>query len=77
MGQVTLQLDDDVLALMDEAVKLSGVSPGRWLSDLIRKQAAQQWPADILAMAGSLPDFPLREDWSSEQTPDIDRIGIE
>ncbi len=77
MAQVTLYLDDDVQSLMDEAVKASGLSRSRWVSELIRRQVRQQWPADILAMAGSFPDFPLREDWAAAQPPDIERVSLE
>lgn len=77
MAQVTLYLDDDVQFMMDEAVKASGLSRSRWVAELIRKQVCQQWPADILAMAGSCPDFPLREDWATTQPPDIERVSLE
>ena len=77
MAQVTLYLDDDVQALMDEGARASGLSPSGWVAQLIRRQVHPQWPADILALAGNAPDFPLMEDGARSQPPDVTRIGLE
>lgn len=59
MSQITLYLDDATQALVDEAAKASGLSKSRWVAEAIRRYAAQEWPADCLALAGRFADFPL------------------
>lgn len=59
MSQITLYLDDATQALVDEAAQASGLSKSRWVAEAIRRYAAQEWPADCLALAGRFADFPL------------------
>ncbi len=74
MSQITLYLDPAVQALVDQAAQANGISKSRWVSELIRKYAANEWPSDCLALAGSFPDFPLRE---VEPTGvDVTRLGF-
>lgn len=44
MAQITLDLDDDTLALVEQAAKAQGLSPSHWVADIIRKHAAHEWP---------------------------------
>ncbi len=62
MSQVTLYLDDETQALVEQAAKANGLSKSRWVADIIRKHAALEWPRNCLALAGRFADFPLRED---------------
>jgi predicted transcriptional regulator len=75
MSQITLYLDDATQALVDQAAQANGVSKSRWVSDIIRKYAAHEWPQDCLDLAGRFADFPLRED-SPAQTADLPRLGF-
>ncbi|SAI27275.1 Uncharacterised protein [Bordetella ansorpii] len=75
MSQITLYLDDATQALVDEAAQASGMSKSRWVAELIRKYASQEWPADCLALAGAFADFPLRED-VPELPADVPRAGF-
>ena len=61
MAQITLDLDDDTLAWVEQAAKAHGLSKSRWVADVIRKHADDEWPQDCLALAGRFADFPLRE----------------
>lgn len=61
MAQITLDLDDDTLAWVEQAAKAQGLPVSRWVADVIRKHAADEWPQDCLALAGSFADFPLRD----------------
>lgn len=76
MGQITLYLDDATQALVDQAAKANGVSRSRWVADILRTYAAQDWPKDCLALAGRFPDFPLRDDRDSNQPADTDRVSF-
>lgn len=74
MAQITLDLDDDTLAWVEQAAKAQGLSVSRWVADVIRKHAADEWPQDCLALAGRFADFPLREagDANGENTMAVD-----
>lgn len=76
MSQITLYLDDATQALVDQAAQANGVSKSRWVADIIRKHAAQEWSADCLALAGRFPDFPLHEDASAAPPADVPRLGF-
>jgi hypothetical protein len=75
MSQVTLYLDEETHALMEQAAKASGTSKSRWVAELIRAQVRRQWPQDFLRAAGSIPDFPLREADPAFDAADVPRIG--
>ena len=75
MSQISLYLDEDTQVLVDQAAQANGVSKSRWVSDIIRKYAAHEWPQDCLDLAGRFNDFPLRND-SSVQTADLPRLGF-
>ena len=76
MSQITLYLDDATQALVDQAAKAHGLSKSRWVTDIIRKYAAHEWPQDCLALAGRFADFPLREENLAAQPEDVPRLGF-
>lgn len=76
MSQITLYLDDATQALVEQAAQANGISKSRWVSEIIRKYAAHEWPQDCLALAGRFPDFPLREENSALQPADLPRLGF-
>ena len=76
MSQITLYLDDATQALVEQAALANGVSKSRWVADLIRKHAGQEWPRECLDMAGRFPDFPLREEPVAAGVADVARVGF-
>lgn len=76
MSQITLYLDDATQALVDQAAKAHGLSKSRWVTDIIRKYAAHEWPQDCLALAGRFSDFPLCDDSSAKLPDDAPRISF-
>jgi hypothetical protein len=76
MSQITLYLDDATQALVDQAALANGVSKSRWVADIIRKYAAQEWPQDCLSLAGRFADFPLRQEGGAVQPADVPRLGF-
>lgn len=77
MSQITLYLDEQTQAVVEQAAQANGVSKSRWVADIIRKYASYDWPKDCIALAGSFPDFPLRESDSTKLLPpDAPRIGF-
>ncbi|HEX7387186.1 MAG TPA: CopG family transcriptional regulator [Castellaniella sp.] len=61
MAQITLYLEESVQTLVEHAAKAQGVSKSRWVAELIRQHAGDQWPKSCLDLAGQFPDFPLCE----------------
>lgn len=76
MSQITLYLDDATQTMVEQAARASGMSKSRWVAELIRRFAAQQWPQDCLKLAGRFTDFPLREQGVFTATPDVPRLGF-
>lgn len=74
MSQITLYLDDATQALVEQAALANGVSKSRWVVDIIRKYAADDWPQDCLELAGKFEDFPLLEDNAASLPADVPRI---
>ena len=76
MSQITLYLDDATQALVEQAARANGLSKSRWVSEIIRKYAAHEWPQDCLVLAGRFADFPLRDENSAPQPVDVPRVGF-
>ncbi|NRF69040.1 CopG family transcriptional regulator [Aquincola sp. S2] len=76
MAQVTLYLDEEVDSLMRRSAEAAGVSNSRWVAELIRRHAHAEWPADVIALAGRFPDFPLAEDVRTASGQDMPRAGF-
>lgn len=76
MAQITLYLDDATQELVDRAAQASGLSKSRWIAEVIRRQAAEEWPQACLAAAGRFPDFPLREESPASTSVDVARLDF-
>jgi hypothetical protein len=58
MAQITIYLDEQVLELVNVAVRSANVSKSQWIADAVRARARREWPATARALAGAWPDFP-------------------
>ena len=77
MSQITLYLDEATQALVDRAAVAHGMSKSRWVAEIIRKNAAHEWPKECLDMAGRFADFPLQTEANvSGKTADIPRLSF-
>jgi len=76
MAQITLYLDEATQALVEQAAQANGMSKSRWVAEIIRKFAAQEWPRDCLELAGRFPDFPLPEEDPTSLPADVPRLGF-
>ena len=74
MPEITVILDEETDRLARAAAAAAGVSYSRWVADLIR--ARSLWPAHVIAMAGSAPDFPLREEIDETSGHDVPRVKL-
>lgn len=76
MAQITLYIDDDTQARLREAASRRAVSQSQFVADLIRRATADQWPEEVLALAGSLRGFPSAEDLRRDAGVDADRVPL-
>jgi hypothetical protein len=70
MGQITIYLDNDTVALVKASVKASGVSQSQWITEAIRQRVRREWPASVRALAGAWPNFPTAEEIRTRQAPE-------
>ena len=73
MAQISLYIDDATQARLRDAAALRKVSQSQFVADLIRKATASEWPPEVLALAGALPDFPLADELRAGLAPDAER----
>ena len=73
MAQITIYLDDQVLALVKAATKTSGISQSQWIAEAVRRRVRTEWPGAVLALAGAWPDFPTAEEIRKNQGSDASR----
>lgn len=73
MPQVTIYLEDEVLALVKAATKSTDISQSEWIAEAVRLRAKREWPALVLALAGAWPDFPTAEEIKESQGTDVSR----
>jgi hypothetical protein len=73
MAQITIYLDDEVLALVKTATKTGGISQSQWIAEAVRRRVRTEWPAAVLAMAGAWPDFPTAQEIRESQGADTSR----
>jgi hypothetical protein len=73
MAQVTIYLDDEVLAIVKAATKNSGMSQSQWIAEAVRLRVKKEWPDSVIAMAGAWPDFPTAKEIRESQGPDSPR----
>jgi hypothetical protein len=73
MAQITIYLEDEVLALVKAATKNGGVSQSKWIAEAVRLRAKKEWPEDVLAAAGTWTDFPTAEEIRKRQSADVSR----
>jgi hypothetical protein len=62
VARVTLYLDEATAERMKQAARASGLSPSRWLAELVREKTSRQRPDAVRELAGAWGDFPEAED---------------
>jgi plasmid stability protein len=58
MAQITLYVDDALQARLKVAAAERQQSQSQFVADLVRQALGDHWPGSVLALAGSVPDFP-------------------
>jgi hypothetical protein len=58
MTEITVILNDELETKAKAAAAALGLSLDQWITETIREKTADRWPPEVLALAGSWPDFP-------------------
>ena len=73
MPQVTIYLDDQTAALVESAVKKSGLSKSRWIAEAVKEKSGSEWPQAVRNLAGAWKDFPTAEEIRQMDGIDVPR----
>ncbi|HXU29435.1 MAG TPA: CopG family transcriptional regulator [Thermoanaerobaculia bacterium] len=65
MTILTLDLDPETEAKLEQVAKESGVTTSFWVAELIRERTSSAWPEEVRRLFGS---------WSDEDFPSIEEI---
>ena len=76
MGQVTIYLDDETEAKLNNAVNKSGISKSKWIAERIKENALSVWPESVKELAGSWRDFPSVEEIRADMGNDVEREPV-
>lgn len=72
-ARLTLDFDDETATRMTAAARRDGVSRSRWVAELIRREATEPWPQEVIALAGAWADLPTTEDMRRRVGEDVAR----
>ena len=61
MAQLALYIDEQLAKRLDKAVKASGKSKSKWVTEAIEKELKDHWPEGFFDLAGS---------WEDDEGPD-------
>ncbi len=73
MAQITLYIDDATQTSLRDAAARKQVSQSQFVAELIRHATRTTWPDEVLALAGSLPDFPAANELRAGMGSDAER----
>jgi hypothetical protein len=76
MGQVTIYLDSETEKKLNNAVKKTGISKSKWISESIQEKTATTWPETVKEIAGAWGDLPSSEKIRTEMGEDVEREPI-
>ena len=62
MPQLNLYVDETTHDRIRRAAKAAGMSLSRWVATVVTEKTADQWPDDVLALAGTWKDLPSLEE---------------
>lgn len=73
MPQLNLYVDEPTHARIKRAAKAAGMSLSKWVSIVVTEKTANQWPAEVLALAGAWKDFPSLDEIRTGEGQDAPR----
>ena len=76
MAQVTIYLDSDTEHRTRAAAKAHNMSLSRWIAQLLKDRANDEWPVSVRQLAGAWKDFPTAEELRRDAGQDAARETI-
>ena len=76
MGQVTIYLDKETEKKLKNAVKKTGISKSKWISERIKEKIETTWPETVKEIAGIWGDLPTAEKIRAGMGEDSEREPI-
>jgi hypothetical protein len=73
MAQITLYIDEATQTRLREVAARKRISQSQFVAELIRSATDDHWPDEVLALSGSVPDFPTAAALREGETPDTPR----
>ena len=73
MPQLNLYVDESTHARIRRAAKAAGMSLSKWVAGVVTEKTANQWPPEVLALAGTWKDFPSLDEIRAGAQPDAPR----
>jgi hypothetical protein len=70
---LTLELDHHLATRLKEAAQNAGLPPAEWITRLIERNTAPEWPASVKALVGAWRDEPWPSDLRSISSQDAQR----
>ncbi len=61
MPQLKLYVDKSTPIRIRRAAKAAGLSLSKWVATVATEKTANQWPGEVLALAGAWKDYPSIE----------------
>jgi hypothetical protein len=77
MAQITIYLPDEIENRARRAAKTARTSVSRWIADRLKDDLCDQWPKEVLAAAGAVPDFPSLKEIRGEYGKDARRENLD
>jgi hypothetical protein len=74
MAQITLYLEDALQARLKASAERHQMSQSQFVAKLIRQAVDDQWPPEVLALAGSMADFPNADELRASNGTDVPRL---
>jgi hypothetical protein len=74
MAQITLYIDDATQARLRAAATSRQVSQSQFVAELVRRATDATWPDEVLALAGSVKDFPKVDALRAGMSADAARV---
>ena len=76
MPQLNLYVDKSTHTRIKRAAKAAGMSLSKWVATVVTENTAAQWPAEVLALAGTWKDFPSLEEMRAGDGQDAPRVKL-
>ena len=76
MGQVTIYLENELEAKVQQITKSMHISKSKWVANLIKEKIADEWPESVKNLAGAWADLPSAEEIREGLGEDIKREGF-